>query len=244
MGPLATADFYTKLVRLHPAHEDQDHPRVIIDSNAKIPDRTAAVLGRGPDPTPALVQTALNLQRAGVDLIAIPCNSAHAFLGAVRRAVRVPVLDIMAEVADAVAALEPVPASAGLLATDATVQMRLYRAALAARGIATVEPSPEEQARVMAAIHAVKSGDLGAAVRAAVRDVAASLVRRGAGAIILGCTELPLVMGPPDAPVPVLDGTEILARATLREAAGGNFPTRPRVRPTRVRGTRSPVRRR
>src|SRR5437660_546806 len=58
MGPLATADFYTKLVRLTPARADQDHLRVIIDSNPKIPDRTAALRGEGPDPTEALVATA------------------------------------------------------------------------------------------------------------------------------------------------------------------------------------------
>src|SRR2546428_7813554 len=78
MGPLATADFYAKLVRLTPARTDQDHLRVIIDSNPQVPDRTRGLRGEGPDPTPALVATARGLERAGADLIAIPCNSAHA----------------------------------------------------------------------------------------------------------------------------------------------------------------------
>ena len=86
MGHLATVDFYAKLVRLTPAHADRDHLRVIIDSNPKIPDRTAGLTGEGPDPTPALVATARGLERAGADLIAIPCNSAHAYLPAIRSA--------------------------------------------------------------------------------------------------------------------------------------------------------------
>jgi len=223
MGPLATADFYAKLVRLTPATVDQDHPRVIIDGNAAIPDRTEAVFGRGPDPTPALVETAQNLERAGAELIAVPCNSAHAFLGAIRGAVAVPVLDIMDEVAQTAAGLIPRPSAVGLLATEGTLRMRLYHGALAARGIAVVEPTADEQTAVMDAIRAVKAGDLGPEVRAAVHRVADSLVRRGAGALVLGCTELPLVMGAGDASVPVLDGTEILARAALREAFAREF---------------------
>lgn len=230
MGPLATADFFTKLVQLTPAARDQDHLHVIVDSNAQIPDRTAAVLDGGLDPTPELVTTARRLERAGAELIAIPCNSAHAFLAAIRRATRVPVLDIMDEVAAAAAGLSPAPRAVGLLATSATLRMRLYHAAFEARGVTVLEPRPDQQERVMVAIHAVKAGDLGAAVRARVREAASALVRRGAQALILGCTELPMVVDPARVPVPVLDGTEILARAVIREAspARGEFPAPPR----------------
>ncbi len=220
MGPLATADFYTKLVRLTPARHDRDHLHVLIDSDPQIPDRSEAVLGGGPDPTPALVSAARRLERMGAELIAIPCNSAHAFLRAIRDAVAVPVLDIMEEVAAWAAGLRPAPRVAGVLATSGTLRMRLYHTALSARGIAVVEPGPAEQRRIMAAIRAIKAGDLGGAVRARVREVARALVRRGAQAIVLGCTELPLVADPPPVAVPLLDGTEILARAVIRQAAG------------------------
>jgi aspartate racemase len=218
MGPLATADFYTKLVRLTPARTDQDHPRVIIDSNPKIPDRTAGILGLGPDPTPHLTQTARGLERAGAEVIAIPCNSAHAYLAAIRQSVKIPVLDIMEEVAAAASALTPFPRAVGLLATPGTVRARLYHRALAARGIAVVECTAGDEKEVHAVIDAVKTGDLGRAVRERLRDVAAELIRRGAAVIILGCTELPLVMSAQDVPVPLLDATEILAAAALRAA--------------------------
>ena len=218
MGPLATADFYAKLVRLTPARTDQDHLRVIIDSNPKIPDRTAGLEGHGPDPTPYLVATAQALERAGAEVIAMPCNSAHAYLAAIRHSVRVPVLDIMEEVAAAVAALTPRPRAIGLLATPGTVRARLYHRALASRGIAVVEPTAVEEEDVHAAINAVKAGDLGPAARGRLHGVAAALIRRGAAAIILGCTELPFLMSSQDVSVTLLDGTEILASAAVREA--------------------------
>lgn len=226
MGPLATADFYAKLVRRTPARVDQEHLRVIIDSNPKIPDRTAGFQGQGPDPTPHLVATARALERAGAEVIAIPCNSAHVYLEQIRRGVRVPVLDIMEEVAAAVAALRPRPRAVGLLATPGTIHARLYHRALASRGFDVVDPTTLEERAVLLAIKAVKAGDLGPAVRKRVRDAAGALIRRGANAIVLGCTELPLVMGPQDAPVPVLDGTDLLAAATVREALPEEFSPR------------------
>ncbi|HET6780529.1 MAG TPA: amino acid racemase, partial [bacterium] len=99
LGPWATLDLFEKILTLTPAAKDQDHLRLIIDNNPKIPDRSPAILGTGEDPTPALVETARNLERAGADFIVIPCNTAHFFYDAVRRAVSIPVLHIMDEVA-------------------------------------------------------------------------------------------------------------------------------------------------
>jgi aspartate racemase len=218
MGPLATVDFYAKLVRLTPARADQDHLRVIIDSNPKIPDRTAGLTGEGPDPTAALVATAQGLERAGANLIAIPCNTAHAYLPAIRRAVAIPVLDIMHEVAAAVATLTPRPRAVGLLATPGTIRAGLYHRALAGHDIGVVDCSEEEELNVLHAIKAVKGGDLGSSVRGRAREVAAALIARGAGAVVLGCTEIPLILSPDQVPAPVFDGTEILAAAAVRDA--------------------------
>ena len=228
MGPLATAEFYLRLVRATPAATDQEHLHVLIDSNTEIPDRTAAIEGRGPDPTPLLVETARRLVAAGAEVLVIPCNSAHAFLEQIRGAVPVPVLDIMEEVASAAAALTPAPASVGLLATAGTVRQRLYHKALSRRGIGVVAPRAAGQRVVSEAIASVKAGDTGQAVRGRIRAAADALVRAGAAAIVLGCTELPLVLGQEDLAVPVLDGTEMLARAAIREGFGEYHSSRER----------------
>lgn len=243
MGPLATADFYLRLVRATPAATDQEHLHVLIDSNTEIPNRTAAIEGRGPDPTPALVETARRLVAAGAEVLAIPCNTAHAFLDPIRRAVPgVPVLDIMEEVAAAAASLHPAPRAAGLLATSGTIRQRLYHAALSRRGIEVLIPDAEGQRVVSDAIASVKRGDTGPEVRARARASAEALVRAGAGAIVLGCTEVPVILGPGDLSVPVLDGTELLARAAVREGLGEYHSGRERS-PGSIGGSIDPARR-
>jgi aspartate/glutamate racemase len=136
------------------------------------------------------------------------------------------------EVAAAAADLRPAVRRVGLLATTATVRTRLYHAALAARGISVLVPDPRGEMDVMRVIHAVKAGDLRPTIRAHARKAASALARRGAEAIVLGCTELPLVLDSAGVRVPLLDGTEILARAAVREArAGRRVRPSPRVAP-------------
>ena len=76
MGPEATVDLFRRIIRATPAEKDQDHIRVIVDSNPKIPDRTAAIMGVGPSPLLEMTKTAKNLEKAGADSIIIPCNTA------------------------------------------------------------------------------------------------------------------------------------------------------------------------
>jgi aspartate racemase len=214
MGPRATVDFLQKLVDLTPAERDQDHLRVVVDSNPKIPDRSSCILHGGEDPTPALVATAQNLERAGADFLVIPCNTAHHFLDSIRRAVKIPVLDITEAVARRAEGLSVV----GLLATRATVVAGLYQRALGRRGCRVVVPSPPRQELVDRAIRAVKAGDLGSQVRAWVREAGLELVASGAQALVLGCTEIPLVVDAREWTVPVLDSTALLAEAAVEEA--------------------------
>jgi len=77
MGPEATVDLFMKIIKATPAKKDQDHLRIMIDNNPKIPDRTLAILGRGKSPLKQLQETLHNLERAGAEVIAIPCNTAH-----------------------------------------------------------------------------------------------------------------------------------------------------------------------
>jgi len=99
MGPAATADFYAKLTSRTPAVSDQDHLRVIIWSDPTIPDRSRALTGEGPDPTPTLRRGAQGLRAAGASLLAVPCNTAHAFLPGIMDGLDIPVVDMIAAVA-------------------------------------------------------------------------------------------------------------------------------------------------
>ena len=74
MGPLATADLFQKITLLTEAETDRDHIRVYIDSNANIPDRTAAILSNGPDPVPEMASALRNLEACGADCVIMHCR--------------------------------------------------------------------------------------------------------------------------------------------------------------------------
>ncbi len=218
LGPWATLDFFEKILRLTPAKKDQDHFRILIDNNPKIPDRTPAILGGGEDPVPALVATARNLERAGADFLVIPCNTAHAFYDQIQAAVSIPLLHIMEEVA-AAASREVVGLKvAGVLATTGTMVARLYHRAFARIGVEVIGPEPAGQEVVDRAIYQVKAGQMGPEVTRAVVEVAEGLLAKRAQALVLGCTELPFVLKDAHVRVPLLDSNLVLARAAVRTA--------------------------
>lgn len=220
MGPAATADFHRKLVAATPARRDQDHVPLLIHSIPQIPDRAASILDGADSPAPALMAVARSLQAAGAELLVMPCNTAHFWYDELRQAVRVPVLHIADPVLDALtkhASLRRV----GLLGTRATMAASLYaKRALQgpprARSIHWLQPDPAVQRdAVDAGIEAVKAHQLGHAERL-LQEAARHLVGQGADAIVLACTEIPLVLQ--YAAVPVLDATHLLADATVRWA--------------------------
>jgi aspartate racemase len=224
LGPWATLDLFEKILRLTPARRDQDHLRVIIDNNPRVPDRGAAILGDGDDPTPALVEGARTLERAGADFIVIPCNTAHVFHPAIQAAVGIPVLHIMDEVAAAARDQCPRARVLGLLATEATVVSGLYHRSCGRAGFSVIAPDRRGQEVVTASIAAVKAGRRDARTGQALVPVLRELVLGGADAVIVGCTELPLVLDARDAPVPLLDSNLILAHAAVRRALGQLAP--------------------
>lgn len=219
MGPLATADLYRKIILATPAARDQDHLHVVIDADPSVPDRTAALRGEAPDPTPWLLRGARRLEAVGVAFIVVPCNTAHAFLPTVRPHVAIPILDMIAETAARVHADFPAARRVGVLATRGTVESGLYHRALAAEGLEAITPDAAAQDRLVgAAIAAVKAGDTSAAVGMLVVEAGRGLVAAGAEVLLAACTELPLVLTAANSPAPLLDPTQALAEAAVREA--------------------------
>lgn len=226
MGPDATVDFFAKLVRATAAERDQDHLRIVIDNDPSVPDRTAAIEGRGDSPAPRLAAMARGLIAQGAEVLVMPCNAAHAFADAVRAAAGgVPFLDLIATTVAATRARLPAVRSVGLLATDGALAARLYQDAFAAVGVRAVVPGADDQRTVMAAIYAVKRGTADDAVRARLRSVAERLVAAGAEALVAACTEIPLLMAEGDvraqgAVVPFVSSTDELVLRTVAVATG------------------------
>jgi aspartate racemase len=227
MGPEAGAYLLERIIRETAAERDQDHPPIIVYSLPQVPDRTEAILYGGPSPVPALRRGLRTLQRAGADFAVMSCISAHYFYPQIAPRSPLPLLSLIDETLAAVKKMRPVPETIGLVATSGTVRSGIVARAFEAAGIAVIVPSFRNQKRVMAAIYGkkgVKAGFSEGPAREAVLEVSAGLVRRGAQAILAGCTEVPLVLRVADLSVPLVEPMIIGARAAIRRA--GAIPRR------------------
>jgi len=221
MGPEATLDCFGKIIKNTPAQRDQDHLRVVIDSNPAVPDRTAAIVGDGQSPVPVIVAGCHALEKAGADFIIIPCVSAHFFIDEIQRQANLPVLSIFDAVAESIARDYPEVKVVGLLGTTGTVKGGLFQKRLAQENIKTMVPDDAVQSKIMAAIYDIKN----AAPTRTRTEITADLVAAadsliaiqpdGAQAIIAGCTEIPLALYQQHLSVPYFDSLTILARAAI-----------------------------
>jgi aspartate racemase len=206
MGPAATVDFFNKLVESTGAASDQDHLRILIDNNPRLPNRNDAIAGRGPSPGPNLAASARGLQDAGADFLVIACNTAHAFQSDIEAAVTIPLLSMIEATADAAGQVDRV----GVLAADGCRDARLYDRAFEKRGTMALFLDDEAHAEFMKLIFRVKAGDMGDVVRRRMESLALSLYARGAKAVVAACTEVPLVLSSDVHAVPIINSTDAL----------------------------------
>ena len=218
MGPEATIDLFYKIIKSTPAEKDQDHLRIIIDNNPKIPDRTAAILGKGKDPLPALQEAARNLEKAGADFIIIPCNTAHYFLPLIQESVKIPILNMIEEAAKETQQRIPQIKKVGLLASIGIYKTEIYHQHFKKFNIEVTSPEEKDKEEVMKAIYAVKAGNLSEGIKKSILKIAQKSIDKGAEAIISGCTEIPLILKEGDVSVPIIDPTQILAKAAVQKA--------------------------
>ena len=222
MGPKAGAHFLDRLIALTPATRDQDHLPVVLYSYPQIPDRSRAILGEGESPLSALKSGIGLLQDAGVSFVCIPCNTAHYYYDEIREFARIPVLNMIAAVAESVRDELPGIDKIGLLATQGTVHSGLYQAEFRKHGVEVCHPDRRDSDELHRSIERIKGAEKPVAE---IEHVAEVLVDAGAQGIILGCTELSLVRADLSPAVPIFDSTEILARkavATALEARAGD----------------------
>ena len=230
VGPAATVDFMAKILRNTPAHRDQDHVKIVVEQNPQIPDRTANLVAGGVDPTIALYAACKRLEADEADIIAIPCNTAHAFAERIQPYLGIPIVNMLTTTLRHIAARYPAEAVIGLLATDGTVRSGVYREAAEKAGLKLVTPEEPYQRRVMEAVYGAKGAKAGFTEGACKEDLLAAMEHlardKAAEVLVLGCTELPLILAQSEAfplagrLVAVLDPTEILAKACVELVLG------------------------
>jgi len=212
MGPEATVELMRRVVARTPAQDDQDHVHLLVDNNPHIPSRIRHLIDRvGPDPTAELVRMAKGLEVMGANSLAIPCNTAHAYADAIRRAVRIPLLDMVELTAQHIAAKHP-GARVGLLASTAVTLTGLYHRAFAACHCQLVLPG--EQAQLMEVIRDVKRGSVTVAAREQFARIAASLARQS-DLLLIACTELSLLAAAVPEGTVVIDSMDVLTEAIV-----------------------------
>lgn len=220
MGPEATDNLFKKIIEKTTVTKDQDHFRVIIDNNPKIPDRTAAILRGGESPVPELVKTAKNLERAGADVLCMPCMTAHYFIEEVSENVGVEFANAFVELNEYILKNYPNVKNVGVLCTSGSRKVGIYDRYLPKFNI--MYPSMDIQENcVMEAIYGVGGIKNGVTTGMPVENIkkgAVYLIENGADIVIAGCTEIGLVSGKVDtgSDVIIIDPMDVLAEALVR----------------------------
>ncbi len=216
MGPEATISFYEKIIRNTKINKEQDHFHVIIDSNAKIPDRTESILNNSKGPLKYLIESANNLQKLNVHIAGIGCITAHYFLDELREHTDLNILSAIDAVNDKLSTLDI--KNIGILATTGTIKTGLFNEL----DYRIIYPDDTIQENVMDSIYGIKG----------IKNVGRNdynynmlihagkhLLKKGAEVIILGCTEIPIALNDNNSPFMIIDPLNELAIKLIKEAS-------------------------
>jgi len=215
MGPEASADLYQQLIDRFYKRAGSDmhgYPHIIINS-IPVPDifqQAGTPIGK------YLAEQTRLLEKAGAQVIGIACNSAHNYLNEIRNELTgsAELIDMIAEVAHTVNAARF--RKIGLMST--TMSKPLYMRALEKERLTVIGMSSDEQTRVESIINQILSGVKSESLRDSLRTVATSLRTQGAECIVLGCTDLPVLLKSSDVQFPLYSSTTVLADVLFQKA--------------------------
>lgn len=234
-GPLAGNDLFYKIIEETAALSDQEHLPVLLWSDpTKIPDRTEFLAGRvKQNPAVPITEIFLKLERNGAHVGAIPCNTAHApvIFEAIRAGLQkagssLQLISIIEETVRYLQQQYPSGTSVGVLSTTGTWKRRIYAEPLEAAGFKVLTPTQEKQPLVHQAIYhkdfGVKAS--GTQITEKAKEIlygqADALIDQGAAVVVLGCTEIPLVIREEFYRTKrMVDTVRILARALIKACA-------------------------
>lgn len=217
LGPLASAYFLELITEMCDAASDQEHIETIVYSKPATPDRTAYILGKSDDsPVPAMVQSGAVLKTMGVDILAIPCVTAHYFHSELESLIGMRIINAVEEVGEYLTKHNVL--KVGIMATDGTISSGLFQKEFENRGIECVVPDGNNQSKVMSLIYDdVKAGStINLENFVTVKQY---LKAQGAEVIILGCTELSIIKKNNDVGSGFVDVLEVLAAKCVTECA-------------------------
>jgi len=206
MGHFATINLYRRIISSIKVSKENQYPHIIINSNPKIPSRTRAFLFNETSPVHGMIREAKVLEKAGVDYILIPCNSAHYFLQEVKKGVNVKIIDMVKLTCDYVNKEYPKVKKVGIVGGEVILRSALYDNLL---DMETVKPEKYEELILRKIIDSIKHNKMNTEHITDFESILNNLVKKGAELIIIACTELPIMLFN-HKKVPVIDSTQML----------------------------------
>ena len=211
---MATAYFMELIIRMTDVQKDQDHLEMVIYNCPSIPDRTRYILtGEGVNPAEKMIEIGKKLDFEQVDCIAIPCITACFFHEQLTRGIKTPILHLIREITQYLK--QHNYHSVGIMATDGTIQSRIFQQELEQNHIEAITPEEREQKMVMSLIYEDVKANRPARMEE-FRTVETALRDQGAEVIILGCTELSVIKRDNQIGPGFLDAMEVLAMRSIQ----------------------------
>ncbi len=220
-GPETTAEFYVSVVNKNRSVNDS-HPNMVIH-NSPVPfdlEEDAVKNANNLEKFLPILADSVRTIEDKVDFIVLPCNTLHIFIEDLRKTSKKPVISIIEEIA--AEAKKRKLNKVGLLATLKTFREKIYDTALDKNGITVVKPSEIDMARLSQIIHLILTGVKSDGLKTELLVMVDDLKRKGAEEIILGCTDLQLLLKQEDSPLPLMDTMDVLANSTVKMINGGD----------------------
>jgi len=216
MGPEASSMLYARMIkytqREYGAEQDTDYPPMFIYSLPLIGFNETGIVDEELVLS-QLIDGVVKLETSGADLIIIACNTVHLFYDEMQEAVDVPIFNIIEKTKNRVADLGY--QKVGLMASESTSNLNLYQQEFAGSGITVISPCATQQEKLNRVIKNVMGGNQGADDRSVLMDIAKNYHSRGAEAVVMGCTEIPLAINQSDTRIKLFDTIEIIIQCAV-----------------------------
>lgn len=217
MGPEASANLYKNIIthcqNVYHAEQDYEYPAMMISNLPLVGFDESGIL----DEELVLKQllgALRSLERAGVDIIIIACNTVHVFYQQMQSASSVPILNLIEETAKRVSSDHY--QEIALLCSESTSRLRLYDQCFEKNSLRVHKPTLEEQLILNEKILSVMSGKQHQTDKTSVQEMIFRMKHDGAEAVVLGCTEIPLIINQSDTSLKVYDSCQIIIEEVLK----------------------------
>lgn len=211
MGTLASQFLFQRIVELANAKSDQEYPEFIFYNCPKTPDRTGSILNKKTKIV-EFIATALNrLERAGSKRLILDCNTAYFYYPQITKRVNAKLLNLVDENCKRLIKERVGAKKIGILATTGTLKTKLYETALKKHGdFKFVYPNQSELMKLIYGKNGIKTGNLNQHSKAA--KIINDLLKKGAECILVGCTDLSILINEKNASCPIIDSTTTIAK--------------------------------